>query len=112
MAMRYHWGLGIGHTYSHGRNVPSQQYSESSASVTPTHESEDFEASPDLSSSTQANPIIPSEDDDSDATEPPDSEAEDPGTDYNDAVYDSDAPEASDVDDDELLEIHDTYHSD
>ena len=26
MLMRYHWGLGIGHTYSHGRNIPSQQY--------------------------------------------------------------------------------------
>lgn len=25
--MRYHWGLGIGHTYSHGRDVHSQQYS-------------------------------------------------------------------------------------
>lgn len=25
MAMRYHWGLGIGHTYSHGRDVYSQQ---------------------------------------------------------------------------------------
>ncbi|KJA27429.1 hypothetical protein HYPSUDRAFT_130944 [Hypholoma sublateritium FD-334 SS-4] len=27
MAMRYHWGLGIGHTYSHKQNIPSQQYS-------------------------------------------------------------------------------------
>lgn len=24
--MRYHWGLGIGHTYSHGRDVRSQRY--------------------------------------------------------------------------------------
>ena len=27
MTMRYHWGLGVGHTYSHHRDVRSQQYS-------------------------------------------------------------------------------------
>ncbi|KAF8956820.1 hypothetical protein BDZ97DRAFT_1763402 [Flammula alnicola] len=28
MTMRYHWGLGIGHTYSHGRDNRTQQYLE------------------------------------------------------------------------------------
>lgn len=29
--MRYHWGLGIGHTYSHDRDVRSQKYSTASS---------------------------------------------------------------------------------
>lgn len=28
IVMRYHWGLGIGHTYSHGKDLRSQQYLE------------------------------------------------------------------------------------
>lgn len=27
MTMRFHWGLGIGHSYSHKRDIPSQKYS-------------------------------------------------------------------------------------
>lgn len=37
MVMRYHWSLGIGHTYSHGTNV-KQSHHPSLESVEPHHE--------------------------------------------------------------------------
>lgn len=50
--MRYHWGLGVGHTYSHGRDVHSQKYSTVSSTCEAGGLEEDSEGLPD--SSTQA----------------------------------------------------------
>lgn len=33
ITMRYHWGLGIGHTYSHDQKMPSQKHSILEASI-------------------------------------------------------------------------------
>lgn len=52
--MRYHWGLGIGHTYSHGQDIRSHQYSKS----LPIHVPEDIAQNP-FEISTQAPITIP-----------------------------------------------------
>ncbi|KJA18100.1 hypothetical protein HYPSUDRAFT_145489 [Hypholoma sublateritium FD-334 SS-4] len=66
MAMRYHWGLGIGHTYSHGRSVPSQ------------HDSDTSEALPKPSCPTQSNSGSRAEESDGDVVKLRSSELEDP----------------------------------
>ena len=89
MAMRYHWGLGIGHTYSHEGASCFQQ------------------------------PPIPSPVDESesegDEDAPP--QKDDTGPSNQDADSDhaesaSDTTESSDSDDEAFLELHDTYYSD
>lgn len=87
MAMRYHWGLGIGHTYSHGRVTRFQQYS-----------------------------IPLSVDEPEDVADRPsalhDSESDNQSADSDDATSASDTAEGSDSDDEAFLELHGTYYSD
>lgn len=126
MAMRYHWGLGIGHTYTHGRTTPSQP-EDPEALPTPNcstqsnsgsiraeedngdimglrgSELKDLEAPPTPSCPTQSNSGFRAEDDD----------GEDPDADDDDAASNlGSLEERSDRDDDAFLELYDTYHSD
>ncbi|KJA12845.1 hypothetical protein HYPSUDRAFT_210068 [Hypholoma sublateritium FD-334 SS-4] len=90
MVMRYHWGLGIGHTYSHGVVAGFQQH-----------------------------PIPPSVDEPEEADDvgdgPPalhDAELNDEDEGSDDAVSASDTAEGHESDDEAFLELHDTYYSD
>ncbi|KJA13591.1 hypothetical protein HYPSUDRAFT_151446 [Hypholoma sublateritium FD-334 SS-4] len=142
MAVRYHWGLGIGHIYSHGRNTPPQHPSTTFSA----HEPEDPEALPNPSCSTPSNSGFRAEDDDGDKLHG--SELDDPDAAPGEAASDEAAPgkvtsaevasdevasdeaafdeaasdeaaserdsleESSDRDDDTFLELYDTYYSD
>lgn len=114
--MRYHWGLGIGHTYSHSRNVDCQQLSADSPNEADGVEEEDHSDTPteaiDISGGAAAEK--PNEDDKC----LQDSEPEDMGdADVDSAVSsDSDASTSndgssydSDEDDEERLELYHTY---
>lgn len=139
MTMRYHWGLGIGHTYSHSRDIRSHQYS-TPPPVDPPETSPDQEICsplsvdpPQISHGQDIRYSTPS------SAEPPEiEEALPPATgdllaeveaendselcdsdqedeDYSDSgatSSDSDEGENSETDDDEFLEIYDTYNSD
>lgn len=90
--MRYHWGLGIGHVYSHGKDIRSQQV----PTALPIDDAED---APD-----ELPEII--------HTTPPEqhgSDAEDPGVDESDS---SASDEDDDENDEEFSESRSTYNSD
>lgn len=131
--MRYHWGLGIGHTYSHGQTMPSQKYPMAEAPAEPAievHEDSDEDPADSLAPcSTQvfAGPDGKApqvEHDDSDLEpedfEPLEDEDEDVDVDSTGSQAESadsedsdfDARRDSDGDDEDYLELHNTYHSD
>lgn len=128
MVMRYHWGLGIGHTYSHIRDIPSQQYlaplsdkNLEAAEEIPCESGSSAPAAVDASAGNEIDDVPEPNDqdqDDQDDQDPEDREDQedqdldcDSGEAGCDASDDSDG-DYSDRDDQELLELHETYHSD
>lgn len=137
MVMRYHWGLGIGHTYSHSRDIPSQQYPAplfdknlEAAEEVPCESGNSAPAAVDTSAGDENDNVPEPNDQDpedpGDQEDQEDQEDQDPedredqeGQDLDcdsaeagcDASDDSDG-DYSDRDDRELLELHETYHSD
>lgn len=113
MAMRYHWGLGIGHTYSHGQSCQSQQYS------APIPESDQEPEFPDLEEINEPNlepePVgldlqldedaeCGSAEDDSDS----DSDCGSSSGSDNDSCH---SESQSDSADEDMMELYDTYNS-
>lgn len=128
--MRYHWGLGIGHKYSHKRDISSQQYSISPSGKEPevtevagaadaAGTAEDAGPADDAGPAgvtgvvfqAAADPIAHNEQVDAcDEVEP-----EDQDLDYEGAEADSGDDydgRNSNRDDEEELELYDTYNSD
>jgi len=115
MVMRYHWGLGIGHTYSHGIRFPSHASTIPHPSTTHGIESSD---SDDHSFQDDNNGGRPDDDDMEDTNDPEDGELGMSAQD-EDLCFDTeselgseewqDVPEEDD--DEEFLEIHDMYHT-
>lgn len=124
--MRYHWGLGIGHTYSHGQDIFSHQHS------TPFSRSVEIEDPEDqiINKSEEELEILQSNHRSPRATtdfnknhernlgsEPEDKEDEEADScdDCSDLDGDSSADTSSDVDshsdstDEEMMELRDTY---
>ena len=113
MIMRYHWGIGIGHTYSHGiclsthpstESIPSETHDDSpanlnhSGSLAPADEDTD---SPALNSELDVQ--------DEDPSSSSDNESE-LGLGSEDSEEWQDVPE--ELDDEEYLELYNTYHTD
>ena len=91
--MRYHWGLGIGHVYSHGKDIQSQQ----DPIALPIDDAENAEDE-------LPEPVC------SGPPEQHGSGAEDPNVDDFDSS--GSAQDSDGEDDEELLELHGTYNSD
>lgn len=87
MAMRYHWGLGIGHTYSHEGASYFQQ-----PPIPPSPDESEDEGTEDVLSKNSG---------------PDNQEA-----DSDHAESESNSSESSNSDDEAFLELHDTYYSD
>lgn len=121
MTMRCHWGLGIGHVYSHGRDMPSQQHPSpppienpediDDGPIPPANNPEDIEDGPPLINNPEDVEDGPPESGRSTPSEPQDSDPEDQDVDSDDEAS-ADTSEGFDGDDDDYLEIHDTYNSD
>lgn len=155
MTMRYHWGLAIGHTYSHSQDIHFQRYStptpadppetspDQDICPTPSIDPPEISDGQDVRSTPSVHPPESSHDQDirystPSSADPPEIEALPAATgglppevetdgdselsdsDQEDEDYfdsdagssDSDVSENSDTDDEEFLEIYETYHSD
>lgn len=110
MVMRYHWGLGIGHTYSHDREISSKQHLKPASDDNP--DPEEAELTSTLGHITAATGGAQGEDqsDDSDSSESePEKKSEDTrDPDSDDTATGSDEGEGSDGD--SSLELYETYH--
>ncbi len=140
MAMRYHWGLGIGHKYSHDQEIYSQKYSAAppssdakiveevpcQANNDPPAPASDAEKDPSLLSSGQSTEVLPAPSLEvrssilvpaDSLSEKHDPELEDEDQDYESAESDHNSDSdsssfSSDADDEETLELYETYHLD
>ncbi|KJA13341.1 hypothetical protein HYPSUDRAFT_209627 [Hypholoma sublateritium FD-334 SS-4] len=106
MTMRYHWGMGIGHIYSHGRDINSNQ------NLTPASDDnsdqEEDELTPASGHMTAITGALHDGDqsDDSDKSESEKELEDDEDVDYDKSTTDSD----EDSDGDSSLELYETYH--
>ncbi|KJA21107.1 hypothetical protein HYPSUDRAFT_141225, partial [Hypholoma sublateritium FD-334 SS-4] len=141
MVMRYHWGLGIGHTYSHGPKNPSQENLAQSQSIEDSEAEEEAELLESDHSTTAGAEVDEEEPPESDHPESAeaaagiyvDDEHDDPGASQaygsepedEDRVYNSEEGEESgsasgddsdrchfDYNEDDSDELYDTYYSD
>lgn len=121
MVMRYHWGLGIGHNYSHGQDIRSQQYSDSLSIHIPEDIAEDAqdlsEISPKALTSTGEN--VTEDEVGSDFEQDSEPEYQDSVDISDDTNSESSAPDLAagndyagfntDNHDEDLLDMYDTY---
>lgn len=108
MTMRYHWGLGVGHTYSHGRDVRSQQYAAPVSGEDPNVAQEEI---PEAVHPGQLAAACSADNEPGDVSEPDDQEADKSDVEVIGAEGDSDSATDDDSEaDEELLELHDMYN--
>ncbi|KJA15800.1 hypothetical protein HYPSUDRAFT_148660 [Hypholoma sublateritium FD-334 SS-4] len=117
MTMRYHWGLGVGHTYSHGRDVRSQQYSAPAEGEDPKVAKDPEVSQEEASEADQHSAQVPAAsgvDEPDDVSEPDEPQVEEPDIDRHGAVGDSDSATDDESngseDEEELLALHDMYN--
>ena len=116
--MRYHWGLGIGHEYSHGK----AQSQEGSSDDSDEDEGSDAEDGQSMAAVIQLVPLLisvpvlqieaDSGNEEDDTAESHESELNDEYVEYDSAESDFTDGRDSDWDDDEYLELLDTYGPD
>lgn len=117
--MRYHWGMGIGHTYSHDQDLQSQRVSSPPANDSPAAEDtqmDEIPATPTESGHVTAVPVnvdvhetSSTESEDSENSEAHNSESEDSEDGHTGADESEDDSESVDSSDGDLEE-YDTYH--